>query len=240
MARGSSLATIVDMVRYEARLTTNPAGGVDAEDRLKHYVRRTQQYFYDEFDWPFMRFRPEITLSAGERYYDFPSDFNLDQIEKAVSFFNGLFRHITYGITFDHFNAINSDLDTSADHRRADPVQAYEIIRQADDSVQIEVWPIPDSNGGKLYFFGKRNLSPLVADTDTADMDDYLLALSAASEILAANKAADAQSKAALAAGRLMRLRANASPNAEPQVIGGGRPKFPARLPLIAKWNVNG
>lgn len=48
---------------------------------------------------------------------------------------------------------------------------------------QIEVWPVPSNNGsastkeGVLRLQGIKNLSPLGAKTDTADLDDQLIVL---------------------------------------------------------------
>ena len=83
---------------------------------------------------------------------------------------------------------------------------------------------------------GIKNLSALTGEADTADLDDQLIVLYAASEILARQKQGDAQNKIAQATAHYARLKARMS-KTETFVIGGGEPDGmyrPKGPPLIA------
>ena len=64
---------------------------------------------------------------------------------------------------------------------------------------------------GYLRVVGIKNLSNLVNGSDRADLDDHLLVLFAASEILSRNKAGDAEAKMVQAQTHYQRLRARLS-----------------------------
>lgn len=223
MARNTQLLQLVSMLRAEAGHSTSVSAGVDNLPSLKQGIRRTQELLYDDFDWPFLRIQPTIPLLAGERYYDLPSDMNMERIEDVGVWYNGDLRMIQRGIGFAHYNEVNS-----IDGERQSPVEAYDI-RWTGTVEQIEVWPIPDSNGQTLQLKGIRKLRALVADADVADLDDQLIVLTEAANMLARAKSEDAPLKRQAAAARLLQLKGRTKGNSEPFIMGGGTNQAPQR-----------
>lgn len=80
---------------------------------------------------------------------------------------------------------------------------------------------MPASDTQRLQFVGIRNLRPLVENTDVADLDDRLIVLFAAAEILANQKSASAQIKLANAQARFSRLKSRVTGGAETITLGG-------------------
>ena len=83
---------------------------------------------------------------------------------------------------------------------------------------------------------GIKNLSNLVADSDTADLDDQLIVLYAAAEVLTRQKQSDANNKLGQAQAHYARLKARMA-KTETFVISGGEPEGmyrPKGPPLIA------
>src|SRR3546814_17968831 len=72
----------------------------------------------------------------------------------------------------------------SAAGERVDPVLRWDV-QFTGTTDQIEVWPIPASNGMRLQVFGKKVLAPLIEDDDRADLDDQLIVLNAEVALLA-------------------------------------------------------
>ncbi len=231
MARGTQLSALLDMLRYECRHAAAPATGVDTDDRFKHLLRRTQDTLYQDYDWPFLNYFPTLTMAAGQRYYDFPSDFNLESVVEVNVQRSGRYVPVDRGITPDHLNAYDSDADA-----RSDPVLAWDV-RWTGSATQIEVWPIPSTNGAVVRFSGKKTLRPLVAATDVADLDDYLIVLHAAAEELLYRKSPDAETKAALAQKRLTRLMGRSKGGANTVILGGGTPLPTYRRRLRPVWD---
>lgn len=216
MARRTQLQELVSMLRAESRRSSSVALGIDEEALLKAVLRRHQEILYDGYDWPFLRVMPKKPLAAGQRYYDMPTDLNFDRIEEVVVWFSGQPQPITRGIGFREYAQFDSDSDV-----RSSPAMAWDIRSTNDDTAeQIEIWPIPDSNDTFLQFQGIRKLNPLVSNSDRADLDDQLIVLFAAAELLANQKSQDAGAKLEAAKERHAQLKAR-SKGASPMVAIG-------------------
>lgn len=207
MARNSTFERIIEMVRAEAKLSTDTSVGVESLTYIKQLINRTYEVLWDEFEWSFTALRREDcfkTLAAGQRYYDFPADLDSDAVEGAWVYNGGVWNPIDYGVSLDQYASVDSETD-----ERSDPVLRW-VVRDDD---QFEVWPIPASNGDLIGFSGKRKFVRLSANADRCEMDDTLVALLCASEILSAAKDGSAPQKVALAQARLDKLRGKASGN---------------------------
>lgn len=227
MARGTQLITLVSMLKGEIGHSTLVSVGVDNLDPLKQVLRRTQETLYDEFDWPQFRVRPYVNLAAGQQFYDIPSEMNLETIEDVVCWYNGLPHPIVRGIDHTHYAVFNP-----ADNERNDPVLNWDVAWR-DTAEQIEVWPLPASDDMKLQFFGKRSLRALTSDEDVADLDDQLIVLYAAAELLARQGSDDADAKASLARARFQRLKGRVNGGAERVRVGIGTPQPTPRVATV-------
>jgi len=205
MARGTSLNELVRMVREEAGHSTSAALGQNTVDGLKQKIRRQQEVLWRENEWSHLRVERDILLQAGSRYYNFPSDLsNSHRIDAVGVFYEGEWRPVSHGITLAHYNTLNPETD-----ERQDPVQAWQ---QFEDS-QLEVWPLPETNDIKVRLRGTRNLKPLVANGDVADLDDQMIVLFVAAELVAKQNQRDGDAKLSSARAMLSRLKGHGSNN---------------------------
>jgi hypothetical protein len=212
MARGTSLSQLRDQLRAEIGASANPAMGTNAVHQMNLLLSRTQERLWTDFDWPFMVINRNIQMHDGQRYYSFPDDLDYNRVIQTDVKYSATWRVVDYEINVEQFNFMDSELG-----RKQDPVLRW----QHNGDNQFEVWPIPASDNCIIHFKGIRKLKPLVADTDVCDLDDHLITLFAAAEMLAHNKSSDAQSKASLAQAHYFRLRGNAVKGG-PIVFGGG------------------
>lgn len=213
MARGTTLGQLVTMLREECGHATSAALGQNTLPRMKRVLQRTQEFLWGDYAWPHLRVYREELLQAGSRYYSFPSDLAFDRVENVHVRYDDTWRQVCYGIELCNYNAQDPELN-----QRDDPVlrwQAYE-----DD--QFEVWPLPATDGLRLRFEGIKKLSPLVADEDRADLDDNLIVLFAAAELLAKQKGGDAEAKVRMA-GRLYGQLKGQQSKSTMFIMGGGR-----------------
>jgi len=217
MARGTQLQTLVSQLRAETRDSSKVSVGTDAEDNLKQILRRTQETLYDDHDWKFLQFYVSKDLAAGQRYYDMPDGLSDARITDVAVEWSGEPYPIEQGIGFQEYAEYDSDGD-----ERSEPALRWDWRRTSETATQIEVWPIPSTNTQKLRFRGIRNLNPLVANTDRATLDDTLIVLFSAAEILASRDAKDAKLKLAAGQGRLASLLKQTSGLHQPFAIGGG------------------
>jgi len=190
------------MLRDEVGHANSVAVGVEATPGLKQTLRRVQTTLYDDHDWPFLRqYFTRITLQAGQRYYDVPNALNLERIEEVAIWFNNLPMPIEKSIGWEEYTKYDSETDS-----RAEPALRWDV-RWTGSKEQIEIWPIPATNDQQLQIRGIRKLRPLIANSDVCDLDDHMIVLFAAAEILARDKSPDAQAKLALAQRRYDKLK---------------------------------
>lgn len=174
MTRGRTLGQLVTQLRSVLGHDRSPAAGGAFVETLKEALKSAQEELYDEYSWPFLYARRDKNLSAGSRYYDFPSDLPLENIAQVEALFNDTYDDIEYGITPEDYNQYNSDSD-----ERADPVMKWMAINTG--TPQFEVWPIPASTiTGGIRFHGKKSLATFVDTSDVADLDDRLICYRAA------------------------------------------------------------
>lgn len=202
MARGIQLQQLVAQLRAETGRNQTVAVGTSELDNLKQQLRRVQELLYDDNHWPFLQVERKIDLQNGQRYYDFPLDLNYDRIQTVKLKRNGVYTDLERGITFDDFSVYDSNAD-----ERSSPMLKWDV-RNTGTIEQLEAWPIPNEEGS-VHFFGTKKLSKLVDDADRCDLDDQLIVLFTAAEILARQKSPDAKNKLDLANSRLLMLKRN-------------------------------
>ena len=230
MARNTTLQVLLNDLRSESGHAISSSLGKATQEMMTNLLNRVQRRLWEDFAWPFLQVKKDITLQAGQRYYDIPAGITLERVQQVSFKYGTVWENVEYGINPSDFTVYDSDGGT-----RSWPIQKYEAYGLS----QIEVWPIPSSNSdattgdGLLRLEGTGNLSSFVALSDTADLDDQLLVLYASSELLTRQKSPDAQLKQQQAQVHYQRLRARLSKSA-PVVIGGGdSDTYKARGPLL-------
>lgn len=216
MARGTQLLQLVQMVRDETGRAESVAVGIDDLPQIKSILRRVQAQYYDDNDWSFLRtVFDRIPLQAGLRYYDMPALLNVDRIESVAVWDGGIPRPLTRGIGFNEYAVYDSESDV-----RADPALRWDV-RWTGTKEQIEVWPVPASNNLSLQFIGIRKPRALVANADVADLDDFMLSLRAAAELLPkGSELAAVKLKAATE--RFLRVKGQSAAAAQTYRMGSG------------------
>jgi hypothetical protein len=184
-----------------------------------------------EYRWSFMLDRWEVSVPSGTQFVVYPTanidggntTINLDEMKTVSTYWNTIYQPVEYGIGPDQYNIFNPKLGNVSD-----PIQRWRE-RDGTSSNQFEVWPIPASNQ-TIRFEAERNLSVLVADTDTADLDDLLLVTGVASGILARLKEADAQAMSARFIRRLKQLGQRNRTDDNKRILGGSESSQRPRL----------
>ena len=208
MARNVSLGQLIDDVRAEAGHSLQANLGVAMREVLVKVIQRQQRRLWEDYDWTFLKVHRDVAVQAGQRYYSFPSDLVLERIERVEFKYGDRWVPVEYGIGREQYDLHDSDRGV-----RAFPVERW----QEHEGDMLEIWPIASQDGSLttssniLRYHGIRKLRPLVAESDLADLDDTLLVLYSAAEILAREKAADATLKLQMAEKHYARLKARNS-----------------------------
>ena len=229
MARGTTLGELIDQVRLESRLDPNPALSQSKVPSIIQMIRRTQERLYDDFDWPFLQISRDVPVQAGQRYYDVPDDMNLERIQRIHYKWSDIWRKVDRGICEDNYNAIDSEAG-----ERQDPVQRWDVS-DTGSGEQIELWPVPTVNGNLLRFTGIKKLPRLVGMSDVAVLDDQMIVLYVAAEMLGGAKNQEGQVKLSLANARTKKLQGRVVKTRDNSFsfAGGKREEDEARTPVV-------
>jgi hypothetical protein len=197
-------------------------------------LRRIQETFYADAEWPHLFTDVTKELVEGQRYYDFPEGIDTSSIIR-VTFKDGEsydYQDIRRGIRDRHYASSDSRLC-----ERDYPPELYDFRALPDGRMQFEVWPLPSSSGGVLIFKALRPLRRLTEDDDRCDLDAMMLYLQCTSELLRKQKSEDADTFAQLALARKDRVLQSMDPTPQKLVMGGKmepyRPPRPLRGGLV-------
>jgi len=217
MARGKQLLSLIAQLRAETGRSQDVSVGVDESENLKEILRRTQETLYDDYEWPHLRVQKVITLNAGQRYYDLPTELNYDRIQQVKLKYNSTYVDVERGIRFEDYSTYDSN---ATPPERSFPTLKWDV-RHTGVREQLEVWPVPNQ-GASLYMFGTKKLADLIEEEDVAELDDRMVVLFAASELLLRQKSSDAKLKLSLAERRLAMLRRNSQADSKMIQVGLG------------------
>ena len=217
MARNKTLTSLLDDLRIECKLSTNPAHNAQMYDHQVKTLSHTQQWLWEDFNWPHLRVRELVPLQAGQRFYDTPENIDLDRIETIEFRYGGRWLKLEAGIEARHYRQWDSELG----------VRGYPVLRwQIWEDEQIEVWPISSDDGdaatldGYLKITGIRKLNTLAAPEDRCDLDSRLIVLFAAAQLIKDEK--EAQKKLSLANKLYRRQQGHLTPRRRFKMLGTG------------------
>lgn len=187
-----------------------------------------QKWLATEYDWPFLERRWNVACPANQQYVTFPTqddntdviDMNLERMPKVEVQWTETWQPVIYGIGADEYNTLDFSLQ-----QQSDPIQRWRAATNPNEPHnpnQYEVWPVPVTNQ-TMRFTGQRALQPLVnTSTDKADLDDMLLVMACATEMLTRSKQADAGLKQAKFNHRLQFIRQGYPTRDVVRILGGG------------------
>src|SRR5271157_4101605 len=238
---------MVYMLRSELRRSVHPNVGVDELPELQQAINRQYAVCWAKYDWPFLcGFFPAVPLSAGQRYYQFPAGLTYDRVKAVSVYFSGVPQRVERGISFEDYALFDPDGGSvvgaftgefSAEFGSAgafsDPVLRWDVRAGSASSEQFEVWPVPSSNTQFIRFFGYLASPYLVNDSDLCWLDDMLVVLFAAADLLALDESEPrvglppaATLKLQVATAYYNSLISNAGMGRRTVALGQGRP-FP-------------
>lgn len=212
MARGTQLSQLRDMLRAEIGASSNVGMGVNAQPQYDHVLNRTQQWLWADFEWPFATIERDEQMASGQRYYAFHQDVDFDRILTAHVRHGDLWHPLEYGIGPNELNAHNSEVGETTE-----PILRWDHH----EGNLFEVWPVPSSNEQIVRFKAVQRLPQMENGSDIALLDDNLIVLFAAGELLSRSGAKDAELKMAAARAHYNKVRGNLSKR-DRFVFGGG------------------
>lgn len=203
MPVGTTLAVLRQMLNAECGEemdeTISPA-----RVGVNNQLLNNQQSFLDN-QHAYLRGKTRVSLTAvvGTQYYALPAGIDFDRLEKPEFTNVSNFRYrIGFGIGQAEYNIFRSDQGVTAS-----PVMKWDMVNIG-GVLKIELWPVP-SVAQTIELAGLLPLVAMSSDSDTCVIDDLILVLFTAAEILARKGAQDAGAKGAKAKAAMDSLKAS-------------------------------
>ena len=116
MARGTTLAILINDLRSEIGHSLQPSLGKSTRDVLVNILQRTQRRLWEDYGWPFLRVTRDIDISINQRYYDLPSDMTFERIKNL----NGLIAETDKADLDDQLIVLYASAEMLARQKQAD------------------------------------------------------------------------------------------------------------------------
>jgi len=222
MARQTTLANALLMAKAQLAYSLTTGVGLADDQQLYSLIDQKQSWLSCEYDWPFLETRVDIVTTA--RYTALPA-LTFERPVLVEVLYTTRWQDLDYGIGGREYNYLDSDTAQAQD-----PIERWRLS----DENNFEVWPVPVTPQ-KVRFTGQRVLTSLknagVFDsTKTLDLDDLLVVLFVAADILLRQKKSNAQVKLTEAQNRLNFLRGSYPTRDQKIVYGQGSPEKPSRV----------
>ena len=83
MARGTQLTVMIEDLRSEVGHSLQASLGKQTRDVFINTLQRTQKRLWNDYSWPFLSIRRDISTADNQRYYDIPTVLVFVRIERV-------------------------------------------------------------------------------------------------------------------------------------------------------------
>jgi hypothetical protein len=236
MPIGTALSVLRQMLNAEAGEEMDEAISPARVSVNNQLLNNMQSFLVTQHAYLLGKTRVEVAAVVGQQYYTLPAGIDFDRVEEPEFINVKNFRYrLGFGIGQEEYNIFRSDLGV-----RASPVMRWDLVNNS-GVLQIELWPIP-SVAQTLMLAGTLPLTLMSANEDTCVVDDLVLILFTAAQLVAKHQGGDASAILAKAQAALQSIRASKPSKYDVFNIGGGMPRFSGfpynpRRPVVAVNN---
>jgi len=228
---GNTLANV--LTKLKAELGANLTIGTADDARYYEMIETRQEWFSSMYDWNILRDTWEATITPGTagQYPTVPVldangnsfTINFDRPIVTSVKYSAKWQEVLHGIGVDEMNVWDSDAGEASD-----PVQRWQL--KEGDATKFEIWPLGVAASQEFRFDGQRKVQSLrtagaFVTTKVLDLDDRLIYLSLATDILTGKEDPAARSKADMleALWKVLRSAESKSTRAFPMGAGVGK-----------------
>lgn len=226
MARGVTASTVLTKLKAEIGDYAGTNTVRDAE--LYQLMSNKQQQLVMDYDWSFLTRRWDAACAVNSQFITYPTvddvgltaTINIDELDKVEVLYNQKYQPVLYGIGSEQYNLFNYQLlgQTSI------PIRRWREASNPDDAVQpntFEIWPVP-SVAQTVRITGERQPTLITGGTIKVDLDDMLIALAVAADVLSFKNPEKARYKLQQFQSHLRRLGGQSKTSDKIRTLGGG------------------
>jgi len=182
-----TLTELLKRTRAEAGQSITTVHNAQSDAILTEKLNAGQELLATEYRFPELQVETTITTIIGTSTYSFPTDLDLNQTCEVWCSLGSVWVPVRYGIGRTERSAYPASTQSW-------PVLRWEVKvgTGATQTKTIELWPEPSAIG-TIRMTGHKIMQAMTTGTDVSTIDGTLLSLYTAGNLLARQKAADAE-----------------------------------------------
>ena len=228
MPLGVALSELRYELRAEIYSSLLPAHGLSAVDMQNVLLERTQRELWNLYEWPHLSYRIDFDLPANTQLFLYDPTMQFENVLSlwympSPSSQTQPWVRLRYGFE----DSINETLQSYPPTRWRHVTGVDPITGWTEWGGQAQIWPIP-TQPAHLRWKGQAPLNPLKVDSDQCIIDSTAIVLTAAAELLGAQKSEVATLKGQKAQAYIRRLLGRSGANKRDiSAMGQGRTAQP-------------
>ena len=205
MPLGVALSELRYELRAEIYSSLLPAHGLSSVDMQNIILERTQRELWSQYAWPHLNYRKDFNMAPGTQFFDYDPTMPFENVLSLWRNYDPSNQQPWIELRYGFEDWINETLQSYPPVRWRNVVTVDAGTGLTDYAGQAQIWPIP-SMPSHLRWIGQAPLNPLKVDTDKCMIDSTAIVLTAAAELLGAQKSEVATLKGQKAQAYIRRL----------------------------------
>jgi hypothetical protein len=205
MPLGVALSELRYELRAEIYSSLLPAHGLSAVDMQNVLLARTQRELWNLYAWPHLSYRIDFDWPANTQFMGFDPTMPFENVLSLWRNYNPSDQQPWLQLRYGFDDSINETLQSYPPTRWRNDVNVDSMTGLTQFAGQAQIWPIP-TQLSHMRWLGQAPLNPLKVDTDTCMIDSTAIVLTAAAELLGAQKSETAAMKGNKAQAYIRRL----------------------------------
>jgi hypothetical protein len=206
MPLGVQLSELRYELRAEMYSSLLPAHGLSAVDMQNAILARTQRELWNQYEWPHLQYRIDLPgVAANTQFLDYDPTMPFENVLSLWYNYDPSASQPWKRLRYGFEDWINETLASYPPVRWRNVVTVDPATGLTQYGGQAQLWPIPNQ-GTHLRWIGQAPLNPLKVDTDPCMIDSTAIVLTAAAELLGAQKSETAALKGNKAQAYIRRL----------------------------------
>jgi hypothetical protein len=205
MPLGVALSELRYELRAEIYSSLLPAHGLSSVDMQNVILERTQRELWNQYEWPHLSYRRDFLQPAGGQLIVYDPTMPFENVLSLWYNYNPNNQQPWIRLRYGFEDWINETLQSFPPVRWRNIVGVSETTGLTSISGEAQLWPIP-SMDVQMRWNGQAPLNPLKVDTDVCMIDSTAIVMTAAAELLGAQKSETAALKGQKAQAYIRRL----------------------------------
>jgi hypothetical protein len=205
MPLGVALSELRYELRAEIYSSLLPAHGLSSVDMQNVILARTQRELWNQYEWPHLKYRIDVDVPALTQFLDYDVTMPFENVLGLWRNYDPNNQQPWLPLRYGFEDWINETLQSYPPVRWRNVVTVDATSGLTDYAGQAQIWPIP-TTVTHMRWLGQAPLNPLKVDTDQCMIDSTAIVMTAAAELLGAQKSETAALKGQKAQAYIRRL----------------------------------